>query len=320
MGKEARRNRAAGRAEKPEISSSDRIEGVSARAARTTHGALRPFVHEEAEAKSDEQLRAEAKDHLAQHASLQVVAEILIRLRVADLSWWTPEQLQARWGATSRMGWFAQRPDLRQEITTALTGLVFHTARRKSPLFQAELIDSVIQDSDIGAEHFEGAFDPRDLVVYGPVDEIWRELMARAPWHGESVMPPSLVESLLDILLADRSAAFGTPRTPILSAWDLRTAIDGRVWHTRVPLEVRIAIDDARLRQEKERAAAPFHAHDELAIATPKILAASIPFGDLRHVFTVAAAEMGLGASYASSSRSDVVLVAPPSEAVLAGE
>jgi hypothetical protein len=207
------------------------------------------------------------------------------------------------------MRWFAERPDLRQEITTALTGLVFNTARRKSPSFQAELIDSVIEDSDIGAEHFEGAFDPRDIVVYAPVDELWREIVARIPWCDEAAADATLVEAILDALTAEKSALFGASRAPLLSAWDVRSAIDTRAWHAHIPLAVRATIDDARLRHERERPREPFTAKDELKFATAKVLAASLALRDVKPVLDVAGSAMGFDLA---PVRSDVVLAAPP--------
>ncbi len=266
-------------------------------------------MHDGVAAKGDATLRAEATAYLAAHATLQVMAEVLITLRIARAPWWTPEQLRARWPAEERMRWFEQRFDLRQEITTALTGLMFNTARRKSPAFQAELIDSVIEDSDIGAAHFEGAFDPRDLVVYGPIEELWREIVRAAPWGDEDAIPASLVATLLESFLADRSAPFAFSRTPILDACGVRSAIDGRVWQTYVPLDVRAAIDDARLEREREGQGKPFHASDELAICLPKIIAASIPAVHLKGIFLAAGAAMGFADT---PMRSDVVPASVP--------
>lgn len=267
----------------------------------------KPLCHADPE-KPDDVLRAEAKAHLEASPALQVMAEILIVLRVAGVSWWAPEQLRARWGTATRMRWFAERPDLRQEITTALTGLVFNTARRKSPEFQAELIESVIEDSDIGAQHFEGAFDPRDVVVYGPVAEYWREIMASAPWHEEIPGHAPLVAAILGSLTAEKSALFGWTRTPLLSAYDVRAAIGARAWQLRLPLDVRVALDHARLAREATRPNEPFLAKDELGIVTPKVLSESFGLRDLEPVFQAAGTAMELALV---PTRSDVVLVAP---------
>jgi hypothetical protein len=271
---------------------------------------LLPFVHLDSE-QADSVLRAEAKAHLESSAALQAIAEILVALRVANVSWWSPEQLRTRWSAAARMQWFEQRADLRQEITTALTGLLFNTARRKSPAFQAELIDSVIEDSAIGAEHFEGAFDPRDVAVYGPVAGLWSELMAAAPWHEEIPGHITLVTAMLTALTAEKSAQFAWVRLPILNAWDVRMAIGPRAWNAHMPLEVRVAIDSARLAREDTRPLEPFHAKDELMVATPKVLAESLGLRDLRGVFEAAGEAMGLARA---PIKSDVVLKGPEEE------
>ncbi len=253
----------------------------------------RPLTHVDAEKKDDDALRAEARAHLADSPSLQLVAELLAKLRAVDLPFWSPQILRERWSAAERLRWLRQRPDLRQKITTGLTGLAPKAARKKMPDFQAALVDSVIDEGDVPVRSFESAFDPADLAVYGPAAGFWHAMRELFPWHDDAPVHQEVVAWLLKALLADASSIAGLARVPILTAWDLRTAIEGRVWHTRVPLEVRVAIDDARLSQERDRPGAPFHAQDDLAIAVPDILAASIPLRDLAGVLTAAERAMG---------------------------
>src|SRR5690349_14038197 len=118
---------------------------------------VRPFEHQDAERKSDETLRQEGRAHLNATPALQLVAELLIKLRALDLPWWTPEALRARWPAVERMRWYRARPDLRQQITTALTGLAPKAARKKAPEFQGGLIDAVLDEGDVAARTFEHA-------------------------------------------------------------------------------------------------------------------------------------------------------------------
>jgi hypothetical protein len=153
------------------------------------------------------------------------------------------------------------------------------------------LIDSVV-DSAIDAQRIEEAFDPRQVVVYGPVRDLWDEAMARIPWDSE--LQPALVERLLAILIADRSAALGTTRPPILSPWQLRSAIDTRAWQAHVPARLRAALDEARLHKELVDPRAPFTARDELEIVTLGVIAANLPLRALRPVFSAAARVMGL--------------------------
>ncbi|WP_438019274.1 hypothetical protein WMF18_09475 [Sorangium sp. So ce315] len=239
--------------------------------------AERSLQHRDPDSKDDETLRREARVHLASEPALQLVAELVARLRELDLPWWTPVKLRERFGAIERMGWFRERSDVRQQITTSLTGLSSRAARRKTPDFQGALIDSVIDEGDITPRAFEAAFDPRDLAVYGPAAAYWQFFRESMPWDEDTPQHQEIVAWLLKALLADRSPFEGIGRTPILTPWDVRTAIDGRLWQTRIPLEVRVAIDNARLKQERERPGVPFHADGELAIAGPDVIAANIP-------------------------------------------
>jgi hypothetical protein len=248
-----------------------------------------PLAH--AREADGEALQREATDHLARWPTLQVMAEVLIDLRAAGVPWWAPAQLCARWPVGERLLWIEQRPDLRDAITRSLTGLTLREGLRRSVSFQAELIDSVV-DTAIDAQRVEDAFDPRQVVVYGPVHDLWDEAMARIPWDSE--LQPALVDRLLAILLADRSAVLGTTRPPILSPWQLRSAIDTRAWQAHVPARLRAAVDEARLHKELVDPRAPFTARDELEIVTLGVIAANLPLRALRPVFSAAARVMGL--------------------------
>ncbi|AUX21377.1 hypothetical protein SOCEGT47_018590 [Sorangium cellulosum] len=252
----------------------------------------RSLQHRDPDSKDDETLRREARVHLASEPALQLVAELVARLRELDLPWWTPVKLRERWGAIERMGWFRERSDIRQQITTSLTGLSPRAARRKTPDFQGALIDSVIDEGDITPRAFEVAYDPRDLAVYGPAAAYWQFFCESMPWDEDTPQHQEIVAWLLKALLADRSPFEGIGRKPILTPWDVRTAIDGRLWQTRIPLEVRVAIDSARLKQERERPGVPFHAAAELAIAGPDVIAANIPPREILPVVQLAQAAM----------------------------
>jgi hypothetical protein len=251
-----------------------------------------PLVHA-GEGADAEALRRDAADHLARWPALQVMAEVLNLLRGAGVSWWAAAALIARWPITERLRWLEQRWDLREQITRSLTNVTLRDPRRRSVTFQAELIEATIDPAvDADAQRVDEAFDPRDVVVYGPVVDLWDEAMRRIPWDGE--MQPALVEQLIALLLAERSAALGTTRPAILSPWRLRTAIDTRAWQAHVPARVRAAVDEARLHKELVSPGAPFTARDELAIVTTSVLAASLPLRALRPVFSAAARVMGL--------------------------
>jgi hypothetical protein len=255
----------------------------------------KPLEHVDADRKSDEALRSEARSHLGATPSLQLVAELLTKLRTLDLPWWKPEMLRERWPAIERMRWYRSRPDLRQKITSSLTGLQPKAARKKAPDFQGGLIDAVIDEGDVSARAFEDSFDPADLVVYGPVEAFWSGFMEKMPWKQDTSVHQELIAWLFDALLAEHSAIDGMRRKPILTAWEARTAIDGRVWHTRMPVEIRVAIDEARFRKERERPGEPFHAVSDLSIAVAGTIATSIPLRDLMPVFLAAEKIMGFG-------------------------
>lgn len=243
--------------------------------------------------KSDEKLEAEASAHLAANAPLQLMTELLTRLRDMKFPWWTPEHLRVAYPAKDRLKWLAGRPDLRQRITTELTGLAQKAARNKTPDFQAELIDSVIDDGDIDADTFERAFEPADLVVYGDAADQWKLFRRRMPWDDDRTTHQDLIGWLLGALLADKSTLDGKPRTPILSALAMRTGIDGRVWHSKIPIDVRVEIDNARFAALRDRPGEPFTAAQDLAIATPALLAASIPLKEFSNVLDLAGAALG---------------------------
>ncbi|MFO0761165.1 MAG: hypothetical protein U0359_32100 [Byssovorax sp.] len=256
---------------------------------------VKPLEHVDPDKKSDEALRSEARSHLGATPSLQLVAELYTKLRTLDLPWWKPEMLRERWPAIERMRWLKARPDLRQKVTSALTGLQPRAARKKAPDFQGALIDAVIDEGDVSARAFEESFDPTDLVVYGPVEAFWSGFIEKMPWKQDTAVHQELVAWLFDALLSDHSAIDGMRRKPILTAWEARTAIDGRVWHTRMPLEIRVAIDEARFRKERERPGEPFHAASDLSIAVAQTIASSIPLRDLLPVFVAAEKIMGFG-------------------------
>jgi hypothetical protein len=249
--------------------------------------------HPGAEKKTDDQLREEAERHLAQRPELQIVAELYAKLRALELPWWTPEILRRRWSAERRLGWLAQRADLRQAITVRLSGLAPKAARSQKPQFQAALIDSVLDEGDVSVKDFEAAFDPKELAVYGPAAELWREFRERMPWEEDTKVHQELVAWLLSALLASASPTYGLARRPILTPWDVRTRVDGRLWHTHIPLEVRVAIDEARHAREREHSDRPFLAVDDLAIATPAVITESVPLRDLMDVFLGAESILG---------------------------
>ena len=62
--------------------------------------------------KSDDKLEEEAAQHVASNAPLQLMTELLTRLRDMRFPWWTPDHLRVAYPAKERMKWLASRPEL----------------------------------------------------------------------------------------------------------------------------------------------------------------------------------------------------------------
>jgi hypothetical protein len=249
----------------------------------------KPFQHPDTLSADDETLERDARTHLAKSPHLQVMAELVAKLRASNFAWWSATFTRSQWRALPRMQWLAERPDLRQKITSHLTGLPRKAARSKTPEFQAALIDAVLDHGDISGIEFEQTFAPQDLVTYGPVSEMWEQFRQRMPWGDDNESHQKFMGWLLKVLLSERSTLDPDMlRKPILTAWDVRTAINPHVWQERIPAELRASIDEARLKREKSRPREPYCARHELQIATPDLLAQYIPLGDLLPVVHVA--------------------------------
>ena len=263
--------------------------------------------HPETPKAEDTVLAHESRSHVANNRPLQLIAELILKLRGSRFSWWTPELLRGTWDANERMGWFEQRPDVRQRITCGLTGLAPKAARKQQPDFQAALIDSVVDEGDVTVDQFENAFDAIELAAYAPAAEIWHRFRERMPWDQDIPPHQELVGWLIDQLLASSSTIEGMTRKPILTSHAIRTTIPGKIWHAKIPLEIRVAIDDLRFQREQAKPGEPFHAIHDLSVATPAIIAANIPLRELLRVLDVAEKAMGL-----PSSRGLPAAVAPP--------
>jgi hypothetical protein len=254
---------------------------------------FKPFQHPDTLHADDETLERDARAHLAKCPHLQVVAELVAKLRTSHFAWWSATFTRSQWRALPRMQWLIERPDLRQKITSSLTGLPRKAARSKTPEFQAALIDAVLDHGDVSGIEFEQTFTAQDLVTYGPASEMWEQFRQRMPWGEDNEANQKFVGWLLRVLLSEKSTLDPDMlRKPVLSAWDVRTAIDPHVWQEKIPVELRASIDDARLKREKARPREPYCARHEIQIVTPELLAQYIPLGDLLPV--IQAAEQAL--------------------------
>jgi hypothetical protein len=265
----------------------------------------KPLIHTNTNL-SDEELAKEAADYLAKSAPLQAMAQFLGRQReillhtvspeaAQEIDWLTLDEVRKTFPATTRMQALVSRPDIRQHITTELTGLRPKAARGKDPEFQAKLIDSAIDDGDIGLPEFESAFDPKDLVVYMDVSSFWKHFMneslARIIEENTS-REKEFFAFILNVFLQNRNSL-----KPILTHLDVRSAIPGDTWQNRIPLEKRVAVDTARLEQERKSASRPFTAKQELEIVSLQVIVDSLDLTDMVPILQAAGSTMGFNES-----------------------
>jgi len=262
---------------------------------------VEPLIHNDSDA-SDDVLTKEAETYLAKSAPLQAMAQILSKQRellleadadegASKLEWITLTELREAFPATTRMQAFKARPDIRQRITTKLTGLRPKAARSKDANFQASLIDSAIDDGDIDLAEFETAFDPTELVVYMDVSAYWKHFMDESLARIIAENTPrekNYFAFLLDVFLQNRGSL-----KPILTHLDVRTAIQGETWQKRIPLDKHVAVDETRLEQERKTANKPFTAKQELEIVTLRVLVDSLDLTDLVPILHAAGEAMG---------------------------
>jgi hypothetical protein len=240
----------------------------------------------------DEAMARVAKQQLSRAPALQLVAEVMTELRRLSPSWWSPAVLRSFWPARARMGWLEKRADLRQSITSTLTGLSANVARSRSAALQAELIDAALDQGDISVDAFESAFDVNDMVVYGPAANMWQRFRAQLPSEDRPEVR-ALLTRVLSALLVERDANNGQPKRAVLTALELRSAIDHNAWHTSLPLALRVAIDEARFRQERLRPSRPFHARHDLGIVGIDQLCEYLPLVELERVLDRAGDAIG---------------------------
>lgn len=262
---------------------------------------MHPLIHNNQDA-SDETLAKEAEEFLKKSATLQAMAAIIKQLRSIlleaaeenperQLGWLTLAEYRKAFPASMRMQALSSRPDIRQRITTELTGLRANAARSKDPEFQAGLIDATIDSGDIQLVEFEKAFNPDDLVVYMDTSLFWQyfmnESLARMI-EENTAREKDFFAFLLGIFLLTRN-----PLKPILTHLDVRRAIEGSVWQQRIPLELRVKVDAARLEQESKTTSRAFTAKQEIEIVTLEVIVESLDLSDLVPILQAAGKAMG---------------------------
>ncbi len=239
---------------------------------------MRKLLHTDPDS-TDNARAAEAETFLSEHPELQYVSTCIDLLRKANVDWFTSGQLRDAFPANVRMKWFVDRPDIRQRITTELTGLKAGAARKRSTERQAMDIDDAI-GVDCTVQEFDAAFQPDELAVYGDAGAIFKLLLERFPWETNDPLLRELVAMLLDALLEPRG-----DKPQIMSHLQMRSALPEEHVQERIPLRVRVAVNRARLEHEAEHPSKPFTAEMELAIMTPVTIAAHLDLLEVYHVF-----------------------------------
>ncbi len=249
------------------------------------------LVHKDPDVE-DDVLDHEADIALGKSPALQILAELLKELRELDLPWWTPEQRREALTATDRMRMLEQRPDIRQRIVTELTGLLPKAARRMAPDMQASLLDEVLEEDRTSAE-FEVAFKAEELVLYGDAANLFFSAMDALPLDQDTEEHRLVMEKFLNSCLRSDRDFDNKKLQPIITHWDLRTALDYELWQAKIPLEVRAAVDKARLELEKAKPGERFSAKHEVEIVTVSKIVTHIPLVNFKNLIEVAAKKMG---------------------------
>lgn len=245
------------------------------------------LAHEDVGKKSDGDLQKEMATYIAEHPAVQLIATLLDALRKAELPWWSPEFLRDTFPAIDRMNALADRPDLRQRITCALTGLPQKAARMMPPAAQAEMLNYVITSGDADIQSFENSFEPSELAVYMDARAFWDLFRERMPWTDAGPAHQDLIRGLLEDLLAQRTPK-GTA-SAILTPNALLSAIDRETWQKKLPVPVRAEIDAALLKLEETSSVASVM----LSVATPGVIVKHIALKELGGVMDAAQTAMG---------------------------
>ncbi len=229
---------------------------------------------------SDDVLTARAQESLAKSRESQLLAALLSELATRNLSWWTPETMRVAFPTKARFEWFLNRPDIRQRLTHAMTGLAKRAAREADPGFQADLIDRVLESGDVKLDAYHGAFDIEEMAVHAPNHILWTAIRDAYPWEETSAEDKELMVWLIAELLKERKE--GGKTQSIMTPLYIRSAIDVRTWQDSMPLEIRVQVDGRRLRKELEGKS--FTCRDELAVVKVDRIVEHIPMAQLKGI------------------------------------
>jgi hypothetical protein len=235
---------------------------------------------------ADNRLAAAADRHLSNNPEGQLVQLLLEWIAEEEPGWFTPNTQRDLWPMEVRFEWLLSRPDVRGRVVHAVTGVSEGAARLLDPDVQIALVDAVLDNGDVSVATWAAAFQPHELAAHAPPAAIHSEVRQCFPWQA----PPSQDrrDFLLRWLEAVQSTGDGNGRSrqPILSPLAFRSAVNTQAWQASVPLELRAAVDGARL--HAEGMGLPFTAEDELVIVTTKALVDNVPYVALRPVLEAA--------------------------------
>src|SRR5690349_16621033 len=232
---------------------------------------------------SDDRKAQDASKHLSERPNLRFLALHLMTLRVLGLPWWSPSALLQKFPVSVRMTWFADRPDVRQQITTKISGLVPKIARTLGPDQQTDLIMAALQEQVTSEDDIEAAFGVEDLIVYGDAAAFWVLFCEQMQWGATDDKHKQLVAGLIRDLMS----------LGILTALQVIKTIDRRVWLAKLPTEIQAAIAEERIKREEFDPTLPFLAADELDIATHDVLTGHIPLEEFLPLFGEAKKALG---------------------------
>lgn len=268
------------------------------------------LVHKNPKA-SDADLAKEAAAYLANAPPLQVMVELLEKLRALNVPWWSPKMLHDKIQTIERMTKLEKRPDLRQRITMALTGYPAKAAYRMPPEKQADLIDDVIKSGDRTEEEFELAFNVSEIVIYGDVPKLWELFRSQMPWDEDKPEHRDIVRSYIESCMNDKRGG-----KPFLTNLDVLESIDGNVWYAKIPRDLHIQVDRARFKQERGSSAPKaFSAKQVMEIISLETILKHLPPDDLIEVVKLGAKNMGFSLTAAPEDPLDGLEIKPLGEA-----
>lgn len=257
---------------------------------------LRSLVH--TKDASDQVLAKEAAVHFGVTPYLQFLAEIFVAVR----PWLTTKALFRIFSVKTIMEALASRPDLRQELTTKLTGYKRIAARKKNPLEQTKLIEDALgneeEPGDITLEDVEKEIAPETWAVYIFGDQFWKAFSSEVladivAANGEK--EKEFITFFIEKALQERRHE-GRELKPILTHLDVADAMDPDdtlKWQQRIPPEKLSEANRVRRAQERKTPRVPFTTKQEIGIIGIDVIVNSFDLTDFVPMVSAAGKSMG---------------------------